>query len=339
MVSRLLPALPGLALTAAIAALAHALDAIPGLHALHFGPLTLAILLGMLLGNLAPAAWLQNLHPGIHLAQSRLLRLGVVLYGFRLSFAAIAGVGLSGLALDALMVVSTLSLGSFLGRRLLGLDRDSAMLVAAGSAICGAAAVLATEPVLKSPPHKAAAAVGTVVLFGTLGMLLYPHLYPIAHLPAQEFGTYLGATVHEVAQVVAAGKAIDETTAASAVVSKMCRVLLLAPFLIWLSWRRGGERIEGRGESSDARITVPWFALGFLAVVLVNSLLPTGGTWRGAVELSDSILLATAMAGLGLGTTLAKLRQAGTRPLVLAALLFLWLVAGGYGLRRLLDLI
>lgn len=335
MATRLLPLVPGLALTAGLAALAHGLDAIPALHGLHLGPLTLAIVLGMALGNLAPGAWLARLGPGLHLAQSRLLRLGVVLYGFRLSFAAIAGVGLSGLALDAAMVVSTLALGSLLGRRLLGLDRDSALLVAAGSAICGAAAVLATEPVLKSPPHKAAAAVGTVVLFGTLAMLLYPHLYPLAGLPAGQFGTYLGATVHEVAQVVAAGKAIGEPVAASAVVSKMCRVLLLAPFLAWLSWRRRGE---SAGQAGPGRITIPWFALGFLAAVALNSLLPAGGAWRGVVETLDSVLLATAMAGLGLGTTLAKLRQAGTRPLLLAGLLFLWLVLGGYGLRLALNL-
>jgi len=318
--------LPGVALAALLGGAAWWV-AERGLPQWGLSALTVAIVLGMLLGNLAHARLPTTLVPGIHAAQRTLLRAGVVLYGLRLSFQDVAAIGPSGLMVDVVIVGGTLLLGVAAGQRLFRLDRHTALLTAAGSAICGAAAVLAVERILRADPAKVAVAVASVVLFGTLDIFLYPALFPYLGLDRAAFGLFTGATVHEVAQVVAVGSAIAPEVADSAVVVKLTRVLLLVPVLFLLSWREaraGGERV----------MVVPWFALGFLAVVAFNSVLALPPAWRGALLWLDTLLLATAMAALGIDTRIARLRALGPRPLLLALFLFGWLFAAGYLLVR-----
>lgn len=316
-----------MALALALAALA--LSQLPQLQRWQLSALTVAIVLGMLLGNIARPAMLSRLSVGMHFSQRHLLRAGVVLYGLRLSFQDVAAIGLPGLLVDLVVVVSTLVLGTWAGRRWFGLDRDTALLTAAGSAICGAAAVLAVERVIKADADKVAIAVASVVLFGTLNIFLYPQLFPYLGLSEAAFGLYTGATVHEVAQVVAVGSAISPETADTAVVVKLTRVLMLVPVLLVLGWResrRGGERI----------MVIPWFALGFLGVVAINSVVMVPEGLRSALLMLDTLLLAMAMAALGVDTRFTKLRALGLRPLLLAAMLFVWLSVGGYLLVRLI---
>lgn len=326
-----LPALlPGLALAAAVAMLALGIAGLPSLAALHLAPLTLAILIGMAIGNVAgprlPAA-----APGLAAAQRHLLRAGVVAYGFRLDAHDIGGIGSGALLVAMLIVASTLALGTWFGRRWLGLDRDSALLTAAGSAICGAAAVLAVERCLRADSAKVAMAVGTVVLFGTTSLLLYPLLPALLDLTPRQFGIYTGATVHEVAQVVAIGQALGPEVADSAVVVKLVRVLMLVPVLVVIG------RLGIRDDPGKSRAAVfPWFVVAFAAVVAINSLLPLSVAFREAMQLLCTLLLATAMAALGMNTRFAALRAVGSRPLWLALLLFAWLTVGGYVLVRLL---
>lgn len=137
----------------------------------------------------------------------------------------------------------------------------------------------------------------------------------------------MGSTVHEVAQVVVAARSVSEAAAAQAVISKMMRVMMLAPFLLVLSMR--GARGAGAAGSGAGRIVVPWFALGFVAVAGANSLHLLPGAWQAGLLALDNLLLATAMAALGLGTQRSAIRRAGGRPMVLATVLFGWLVAGG----------
>lgn len=321
------PWLPGVAFATALGLVALWAADSAWLSASHLSALTVAIVLGLLVGNLAAGRLPAALAPGLQLSQRQLLRAGVVLYGLRLSFQDVAAVGAAGLAVDLVVVVSTLGLGVWAGRRWFGLDRDTALLTAAGSAICGAAAVLAVERVIRPDASKVAIAVATVVLFGTLNIFLYPQLYPHLGLDPVAFGLYTGATVHEVAQVVAVASAIGPDTADAAVVVKLTRVLMLVPVLLWLGWR------EARSGGRRAMV-VPWFALGFLGVVALNSLVTVPAAWRSALLALDTLLLATAMAALGLETRLARLRALGPRPLLLAAVLFVWLSVGGYVLVR-----
>ncbi len=326
--------LAGLLLTAAIALPAVRAGTLPAVAGLGLGALTLAILAGMALGNIITPSWHHHCDPGVQFAKQRLLRLGIILYGFRLTFQQIGDIGATGVVIDVLMLSSTFLLACLLGCRMLGLDRDTAMLIGAGSGICGAAAVLATAPVLKADADKAAVAVATVVLFGTAAIFIYPALFALnAHyhwqaVSATAFGIYTGSTLHEVAQVVAAGHAIGPAAENAAVISKMIRVMLLAPFLLLLSaWLR--RRAPGGRNAAGAPIAFPWFALGFIAVAGVNSLQLLPPRLIAAVTTVDTWLLAMAMAALGLTTHIGALKRAGLRPLLLALMLFVWLMAGG----------
>ncbi|KTS25933.1 YeiH family protein [Pantoea sp. BS_4] len=323
--------LPGLLLCGLIASVTAAVAQVPGIARLGLGSLTLAIMLGIIVGNSVYSPLAGQCDAGVQLAKQKLLRLGVILFGFRITLQQITDVGLSGLLIDVLTLSSTFFVTCLLGRRLLKLDRETVWLIGAGSSICGAAAVLATEPVVKAAPSKVAVAVATVVLFGTLAIFIYPVLWPLVHdffprVTLTQFGIFTGSTIHEVAQVVAAGHSIAPETESSAVIAKMLRVMLLAPFLLLLS---GVLRREQAEQQSAKPVTFPWFALMFVVVALFNSLhwLPAG--WVNMFNTLGGILLTMAMAALGLTTRFTALRAAGYKPVLLGALVFGWLVLGG----------
>ena len=321
--------LPGLILAGGVTAIALWLGNIPAVAKLGFGALTLAILVGMLIGNTLYPKIATLCSSGTLFAKQSLLRLGIILYGFRLTFSQITEVGLSGLLIDAMTLCSTFALACWLGKYVFGLDRQTRWLIGAGSSICGAAAILASEPVVKAEASKVTVAIATVVIFGTLAIFIYPLLYPLmTHwFTPETFGIYTGSTMHEVAQVVAAGHAISPETENTAVITKMLRVMMLAPFLIFLSMRVKAHPAEEN--SLPGKITLPWFALLFIVVAIVNSfnLLPESVVK--ALIFIDTLLLAMAMAALGLTTHIGALKKAGTRPLLLALTLFIWLLVGG----------
>lgn len=331
--------LPGLALSGVLAGIALALGRIGWLQAHGFSALTLAMVLGMLVGNTVYPRWAAACGGGVNFCKQNLLRLGIVLYGLRLTMQDIGHVGLAGVVMDALVLGSTFALACRVGTRCLGMDRKTVMLIGAGSSICGAAAVMAAEPVVKARAEQVTVAVATVVLFGTVATFLYPMLYvlnqqwPLIPGGAQGFGVYAGSTIHEVAQVVAAARSIGPGAADAAVISKMVRVMMLAPFLLMLSaWLSRHERRPAR--TTPAQLTMPWFAFGFVGVVLFNSLqLLPAPVVAMATDL-DTVLLAMAMAALGLATHVGAIRQAGLKPLLLAAVLFTWLVVGGALINR-----
>ncbi|MBS0374081.1 MAG: putative sulfate exporter family transporter [Proteobacteria bacterium] len=318
---------PGLAIVVAIALAAFLLSRLPALAAAGLSALTLAILIGAVLGNLAHArlAGPRTL-PGLQFAQKTLLRVGVALYGLNLSLAQIIHVGPAAILVDCFIVASTVVVGWWVGHRWLGMDRDTALLSSSGSAICGAAAVIATESVLGSAPHKTSAAVGQVVLYGSIAMLVYPLLFGVLGVGREPFGIYVGSTVHEVAQVVAIGKTIGGATAENAVIVKMIRVMLLAPFLIVL-----GRVATRRGEAGEAApaTRLPAFAIWFIVIALVHPLLGLPDGVIRWLRLMDIYLLAAAMAALGLDTTLQKLKVAGRDAVLLGGILFVYLIVVG----------
>jgi uncharacterized integral membrane protein (TIGR00698 family) len=308
---------------------------LPAVRALGFSPLVIGIVCGMLYGNFLNGTMPEGWRAGVHFTARRLLRIAVAFYGFNISIQQIAAVGLPGLAVSVAVVLGTLLLGTLAGQRLLGLDRDTAMLTAAGSAICGAAAVLAFEPTLRAESHKSAVAVATVVLFGTLSMFLYPVLYHAGwlHLDPRALGIYIGGTVHEVAQVVGAASAIDPATTEIATIVKMTRVALLVPVLLALGFWL--HRRNGDGQRQAAKVPVPWFAVGFLLLAIVNSLGVVPEAAVTAVRRLDVFALTMAMTALGIETRFAQIRKAGPRVLVLGGLLYAWLLFGGYAIVKL----
>ena len=296
--------------------------------------LTLSLVLGIAVGNLVPTSAIAAGADGIAFAKQRLLRAGVVLYGLRLTVQDIGQIGWVGVAVDAAIVCTTFALACWVGIRWLKLDRRTVMLIGIGSSICGAAAVVAAAPVVKSRSEEVAVAVASVVVFGTLATFLYPVLFAAGAKgwpfpsDAHSFGLYVGSTVHEVAQVIAAARTVDPQAADAAVVAKMVRVMMLASFLLALSFTcaEKGDRAAVRLRD---KASVPWFAVGFIALVLFNSLHWLDAQVIAALVHVDTALLAMAMCALGLGTRVQAVRQAGRRPLQLALVLFLWLVLGG----------
>ena len=317
---------------------------------LSFSPLIVGIILGMLyansLRNKLPETWV----PGIKFCSKQILRTGVVLYGFKLTFQQVMAIGLPAITADLIIVTGTLLLGILFGK-LLKVDGQTALMTSTGSAICGAAAVLGAEPVVRCEPHKTAVAVSTVVIFGTLSMFLYPVMYRAGWLDGlsdQAIAVYVGSTLHEVAHVVGAGNAIDAAggqVADAATITKMIRVMLLAPVLVimslFLSHRTNGGNA---GQTQKRKITIPWFAFYFLVVIGINSLLQSAAfipqetlqAGIGFINNVDTFLLTMAMTALGAETSLDKFKQAGAKPFYVAGLLYLWLVFGGYAIAKLL---
>jgi uncharacterized integral membrane protein (TIGR00698 family) len=344
---RLMSFLPGILLTGAIAILANELAKSPWMQANGISALTLAIVGGMIAGNTFYPRISGYSARGVTFSKQILLRAGIILYGLRLTFQDIGRVGAAGVMIDAIVLSSTFVLSCWAGTRLFGLNRRTAILIGSGSSICGAAAVMATEPVVRGRAEEVGVAVSTVVAFGTLAIFVYPALYHLnehAHwlsITPFAYGIFTGSTVHEVAQVVAAGKAVADTAANTAVITKLVRVMMLAPFLVLLSayLSRNPEQASAPTQaaapptpSQSWRGVIPWFALGFIAVAGFNSMAVLPRSFVSAAIDVDTLILATAMAALGVSTQVSAIRAAGIKPLGLAALLFGWLIFGGFAI-------
>lgn len=326
--------LHGVLLIALFSCAAFYIGDFPFFKQLSFSPLIIGIILGMLyansLRNRLPETWV----PGILFSSKQLLRLGIILYGFRLTFQNIVEVGVPAIVIDAIIVTVTICGGVLIGK-LLKMDKDVALLTSVGSGICGAAAILGAEATIKTKPYKTAVAVSTVVIFGTISMFLYPVLYRngIINLTPEQMGIYTGSTLHEVAHVVGAGNAMGKDISDPAIIVKMIRVIMLVPALLVISYLVAKSVGKG-GEKSGGKITIPWFALGFLVVIGFNSfdLIPHGTI--DFINNVDTFLLTMAMTALGAETSIEKFKKAGAKPFVLALLLYGWLLGGGYLLVR-----
>ena len=299
--------------------------------------LTLAILIGMILGNTVYTNFSERLNEGVCFAKGHILRLAIMFYGFKLTLTQVASVGLPAVMSDALVLTSTFLLTYWIGIKLLKIDKQTTLLIGSGASICGAAAVIAADPIVKAEAHKVTIAVATVVVFGTISMLLYPFLYHLGWLQpwlsAKQYGIYTGATIHEVAQVVVAGNAVSPEVGDTAVVTKMIRVMMLAPFLLVLSFAlTKGCSENGENASFMSRIKevkVPWFAFIFIAIVLLHTWVPMTASFERSMVMLDDVLLTMAMFALGLTTHLSAIKQAGVKPLILGAIMFAWLIVGG----------
>ena len=237
---------------------------------LRLSPMIVGIVLGMLyansLRNNLPETWV----PGIQFCSKRILRLGIILYGFRLTFQDVTAVGVPAIIVDAIIVVGTLAIGMLIGR-LLKMDKEITLLTSVGSAICGAAAVLGAESAIRTKAYKTAVAVSTVVIFGTLSMFLYPVLYRngIFDLTPEQMGIFAGSTIHEVAHVVGAGNAMGESISSTAIIVKMIRVMMLVPVLLVITWVVARAAVNSGSEGQKGEINMRCVAVLFLVVVVV----------------------------------------------------------------------
>ena len=291
---------------------------------INLNSLTLAILVGILVGNLFQKFLNEKISCGVTFCAKKLLRLAIILYGFRITFQQIFAIGTQGLIADIIMFTTTYLIGYYLGTRVFKLDKDLCMLTAIGSSVCGAAAVLGTNSMLKSDSHKVSLAVSTVVLFGTISMFLHPFLSTLGILDTNSLGIYIGSTVHEVAQVVAAGNAISAATCDNAVIVKLTRVMLLVPYLFCL-----GFYLSKKSNTKRTKTPIPWFAILFVLMCAINSLNIIPETFRIQIIEFDVFLLTMAMFGLGVETNLKKIKGLGIKPIILAGIMFIWLICFG----------
>jgi uncharacterized integral membrane protein (TIGR00698 family) len=212
-----------------------------------------------------------------------------------------------------------------------------ALLTSVGSGICGAAAILGAESAIKIKPYKTAVAVSTVVIFGTISMFLYPILYRngVFAISPEQMGIFTGSTIHEVAHVVGAGNAMGKAVSDYAIIVKMIRVMMLVPVLLVISWdvARAAAR-KGVEQESGRKISIPWFAILFLVVIGFNSLNLLPAALVSFINTFDVFLLTMAMTALGAETSIDKFRKAGMKPFLLASILYIWLIFGGYALAK-----
>lgn len=304
---------------------------------LSFSPLIVGIILGMIYANTLRKHLPEEWTPGVTFCSKKILRLAIILYGFRLTFQNILEVGLSAIAIDITIIITTIILGLLIGK-LLKLDNQISLLTSTGSAICGAAAILGVEPVLNNKPYKTSIAVSTVVIFGTIAMFLYPIMYKTGFfdLTPEQWGLYTGATVHEVAHVVGAGNAMDTSISSTAIIVKMIRVMFLAPVLLIYAFVLS-RRSRKSETTSPIKITIPWFAFGFILVIGFNSLNLLPNVVVEGINYIDTFMLTMAMTALGIETDFKKFKTAGLKPFILALFLFGWLIFGGYLLVKYLQ--
>jgi uncharacterized integral membrane protein (TIGR00698 family) len=319
---------PGLFLTCSIAGLAYALRELPGVGT--FSPMILAIMLGIGFHNTVGTP--RRAKPGIVFALKRILRLAIIMLGLQLTAQQVAEVGGAGLAI----IVATLAITFFATKavgRLLGVDRKLAELIAAGTSICGASAVIATNTVTKGTDEDMAYAVACVTVFGTLSMFLYPVLGAILALDGHAYGLWAGASIHEIAQVVAASFQYGREAGDFGTIAKLSRVMLLAPLVMGLglasAWRLRHQAAHD-GEPRSGKAPLPWFVLGFVLLIAVNSIgvIPAGA--KQALVPVTTVLLTVSLAAMGLETDIRKLRREGIRPFFLGA--FSWLFISGLSL-------
>ncbi len=332
----------GILFVAIFAAAATMIATLGPVKALGISPLVIGIVMGIFyantLHNKIPKAW----ESGITFTAKKILRFAIVFYGFRITFQQIADVGIEGFLVSLIMLSTTFILGTYIGKKFFGLDEDTSMLTAAGASVCGAAAVLATEPVLKAEGYKTAVAVSMVVLFGTISMFLYPVMYAaiikpatgFLHMNPSQFGIYVGGTIHEVAQVVAVPASIPGSPtemANNAVIVKMTRVIMIAPLLIalglWLSFQ---AKKQGGSKGDKIKLVIPWFAVYFIGMAGFNSLHLIPQNIVDVINQIDTFLLTMAMTALGMGTIFSKFKGLGLAPIYTALTMFVWLVVGGF---------
>ncbi|WP_127078881.1 YeiH family protein [Rhodomicrobium lacus] len=304
---------PGLFLVGTITGASFALWEIPGVKT--FSPLILAIVLGMAFHNLFGTP--SRAREGVQFSMRKLLRMGIVLLGLQLTVGQVAAVGGAGVAIIAASLVATFVFTKWLGR-MLGVEQKLAELIAAGTSICGASAVIATNTVTNAHDEDVAYAVACVTLFGSIAMFVYPMLPAMLGLGPQSYGLWAGASIHEIAQVVAATFQAGQQAGEYGTIAKLSRVMMLAPLVLTLGFivpRRASAGEDG----ARASVPMPWFVLGFVALTLFSSVVDIPAEVRGGFGTLTMVLLTMALGAMGLETSFRKLAAKGLRPLALAA--------------------
>src|ERR1700733_6811017 len=330
----ILTTLPGLLLASAVAIAAYGIRQLPVMAT--FSPLILAIVIGIAFHNLVGTP--SSAKPGVAFSMRRLLRIAIILLGLQLTITQVIEVGGRGIGIIAATLIATFAFTVWMGK-LLGVDRKLAQLIATGTSICGASAVIATNTVTNASDEDVAYAVACVTVFGSIAMFTYPLLPGLLHLDPHAFGLWTGASIHEIAQVVAASFQDGQKAGEFGTIAKLSRVMLLAPMVIALGLmgNRTARKTGPETSANSARPPMPWFVLGFVALVGVNSLIAIPAEARVWIATVTTFLLSVALAAMGLETDIRKLAAKGLRPALLGALAFLFIAGFSLTLIKLIG--
>jgi uncharacterized integral membrane protein (TIGR00698 family) len=306
--------LPGLILTASISAIAIYTGA--QLH--YVTPLVVAMAVGILFRNafILPSVYRE----GIVYSMRRVLRCAVALLGVRITFDTIASLGWGGLAIALVPLVLTLVATLIIGK-LMKSDLSESLLIATGTSICGASAIMTVGAVTQAREDDVIVAISSITIFGTILMLTYPVAFDLGlfNLTDKEYGLWAGASIHEVAQVIAAAFGGNQVSGEIGTIIKLTRVAALVPFAFILSFLVANGIIKAAGgKSIQGGVKFPVFLFGFLGMVLLNSwefFTPKAIRW---IEAFDMFLLTMAMAAMGLETDFSRLIKIGFRPFLLS---------------------
>ena len=319
--------IPGLCLALIVAIVAFVIESlVKTLTPVVVSPLVVAVVIGALLANLGVIP--ESFNDGLRFAARSLLRLGIVLLGLQLSFTQVQEIGAPGLVLVFVVVALTFFSTQWLGKKM-GLSHGLSLLVATGFSICGASAIAAMRPVSDADDDEMAYAIALVTICGTLAIFLLPATGDLIGFTGAQFGSWVGASVHDVAQTVATAASGDQQAQNSAIIVKLTRVMLLAPLVAGVSFARRRKLASSRAAGENANATklpplVPMFVVGFLVAISLNSFIEIPQTVLSDIKWIEKSLLASALVGLGAGVNLRKLRKIGARPLVLG--LVSWLL-------------
>lgn len=313
---------PGLLLTGIIAGAALVLRRIPGFSFL--SPMILATFLGMVLHNTIGTPALAK--PGIGFSLKRILRFGIILLGLQLLVTQVVQVGVVGVVVVATTLVATFIFTKWAGR-IIGVDSKLAELIAAGTSICGASAVIATNTVTEGSDENVAYAVACVTVFGSLAMFIYPLLPAVLHLDTRAYGLWSGASIHEIAQVVGAAFQDGIHSGQIATIAKLTRVMMLAPLVITLGIIGARRAAHSVDPASRQAPPMPWFVFGFVAMAILNSVIAIPAQPKAWLVTATTFLLSMALAAMGLETDFRKLKAEGWKPLALAAAAWIFIAA------------
>ncbi|MBW8348870.1 putative sulfate exporter family transporter [Bacillus sp. IITD106] len=303
----------GIAFTFLIAFLGFWLAKVPGFNMV--GQLACAILIAIVFRQFF--GYPEAIRPGIAFSSKRLLRAAIILYGLKLDIAVVLQDGLGLLAKDVGVIIFAILATVWIAKRLKA-NPTISLLLGVGTGVCGAAAIAAVAPIIKSKDEDTAISVGTIALVGTVFAIAYTLLRPILPLTDVEFGVWSGMSLHEIAQVILAADVGGEDALAIGLLAKLGRVFLLIPLcFVFMYWMKR----KAAGDNTAAKIEFPWFLIGFIIISVIGSYvlghaIPYPEGVKSFVTSVTSWLLTAAMVGLGLNVSLGDLKTKALKPLI-----------------------
>ncbi|QCX34353.1 YeiH family putative sulfate export transporter [Caloramator sp. E03] len=301
----------GIAASIIVTITAYLLQNIWIIKKLNLSTLIIAIILGALIKNTVGIS--EKFEGGIKFCSKKVLRIAIVLLGFKLSFSQILKIGPKAVIVILISTTSTILFTNYLGKKF-NLKQNLTTLLATGMSICGAAAIAAVNSIIKSDEEDIAYSIGVVTLLGTIFMFVYPVIFKLFKMNQQIYSIWAGSSIHEVAQVVAAGFTVSNDAGTQATIVKLTRVLFIIPVTIILSLTSSKKE---NSKFSLKNISIPYFVILFLLIVIINSTIQIPKNTLDLLVKTDGYLMTLAMAGLGLDLSIASMKKVGLKPLYL----------------------